>query len=112
MIEDKKSAAILRVGTGLPGPGRGKGTPNRATADVRRTVATIAERNIAQFEGWLHQVAESDPARAAELFLKLLEYHVPRQRHLASEHDSTLQVIVRRDFTADGFRVPVLSQDR
>ena len=107
----RESQGILRVGTGLPGPGRGRGTPNRATADVRRAVASIAQRNVVAFETWLHQVAESDPARAAELFLRMLEFHIPRQRHVASDGASTLRVVVRRDFTAEGFGLPVLSQE-
>ena len=70
-----------RKGTLPPnaGKGRQKGVPNRVTADVRAAIALIAERNIVKFEGWLKRVARRDPARAADLFLKAIEYHIPKQ---------------------------------
>lgn len=64
---------------GLPKTGgRTKGAPNKVTADVRATIALIAERNIGMFEQWLFKVAEDDPSKAADLFLKSLEYHIPK----------------------------------
>lgn len=58
--------------------GRSKGTPNKATADTRKTIALIADRNVAKLEDWLTRVAEDDPAKAADLFLRMIEYHVPK----------------------------------
>ena len=56
--------------------GRVRGTPNRVTADVRQAIATIAQNNIDAFGSWL--AAIEDPARRCEVFLKALEYHLPR----------------------------------
>jgi len=58
--------------------GRSKGTPNKVTADVREAVARIAEANVEKLQTWLDAVAEKDPARALDLFVRLLEYHVPK----------------------------------
>lgn len=58
--------------------GRTKGTPNVATRDVRQAIAVFAEGNIHRLPGWLDAVAEKDPAKAAELFMRLLEYHIPK----------------------------------
>jgi hypothetical protein len=58
--------------------GRSKGTPNKVTADVREAIATLAEANVGKCQTWLDTVAEKDPARALELFVRLLEYHVPK----------------------------------
>lgn len=58
------------------GKGRPKGAANKATADVRACIALIAERNIEAFGEWLDAV--EDPAKRAELFLRMLEYHIPK----------------------------------
>lgn len=57
--------------------GRMKGTPNRATAEVRNAVAAFASANVARMTEWLDAVA--DPAKKLELFLRALEYHIPKQ---------------------------------
>lgn len=60
------------------GAGRKKGTPNKLTADVRTTIALIAERKILEVEDWLTRVQKRDPDRAMDLYLKMIEYHVPK----------------------------------
>ncbi len=56
--------------------GRKAGTPNKVTTDVRAAIALIAERNVERVEGWLAEV--DDPAKRVDLFLRLIEYHVPK----------------------------------
>lgn len=78
--------------------GRLKGTPNRATADVRRAFADLLERNADKFNSWLTRVAATDPARALELASKLAEYHIPklgRVEHTGHE-GGPLQVSIQR----------------
>ena len=58
--------------------GRAKGVPNKATADVRATIALIAERNVEKLETWLTEVGANDPAKAADLYLRMIEYHIPK----------------------------------
>ena len=58
--------------------GRSNGTPNKVTADVRAAIAAFAEPNVAKLQTWLDAVAERDPAKAADLFVRVLEYHVPK----------------------------------
>ena len=41
-------------------------------------MATIAETNVPKLQTWLDAIAVKDPARAAELLLRALEYHVPK----------------------------------
>ena len=60
------------------GAGRKPGVPNRTTADVRATIAMIAERNVSRLEKWLDQIAQEDPNKAADLFLRMIEYHIPK----------------------------------
>lgn len=61
-----------------PGPGRPKGATNKTTRDVRRAIALLAEKNVHRVDGWLERVARDDPARACEIFLRAIEYHIPK----------------------------------
>ena len=58
--------------------GRPKGIPNRATADVREAIAKLAEGLAPEVESWLRSVASEDPGRAFDLYLRAIEYHVPK----------------------------------
>jgi hypothetical protein len=60
------------------GGGSRQGKPNKTTVDVREAIALIAQRNVVNFENWLNQVANEDPGKAAELYLKAIEYHIPK----------------------------------
>ena len=60
------------------GGGSRKGIPNKATSDVRKAIAAFAESNVGKLQTWLDAIAEKDPARAADLFVRVLEYHVPK----------------------------------
>ncbi len=56
--------------------GRPKGSPNISTAKVRAAVARIAENNADAIQGWLDDI--KCPKQRLELFIKLLEYHIPK----------------------------------
>jgi hypothetical protein len=67
-----------KIGEGLPGPGRPKGLPNRATSAVREAIARMAEENAENFNLWLSQVAATSPEKACDIYLKAIEYHIPK----------------------------------
>lgn len=58
------------------GPGRPKGSVNRATRDVRAAIAAFAEANVDKLTEWLNDIPE--PAKRLELYLRALEYHIPK----------------------------------
>lgn len=66
--------------------GRKRGVPNKVTRDVREALALLAERNIARFEDWLTQI--QNPAKRCEVFLRAIEYHLPKQRQHAVSVDA------------------------
>jgi hypothetical protein len=56
--------------------GRPKGSPNKTTASVREAIATFAQENVSKMGEWLNEV--EDPAKRLDLYLRALEYHVPK----------------------------------
>jgi hypothetical protein len=58
--------------------GRAAKTPNKATKDVRAAIAVFAQANVERMDGWLTRIEESDPAKAMDLYLRAIEYHVPK----------------------------------
>lgn len=67
-----------KIGRGKPGPGRPKGTPNKATADARTVFAQFIEGNVPKAQELWERVAKDDPARALELLAKLGEFVLPK----------------------------------
>lgn len=60
------------------GMGRPKGSPNKATAAVREAIARMAEDNAPKFAEWLELVAKQSPEKACDIYLKAIEYHIPK----------------------------------
>jgi hypothetical protein len=67
-------------GTRPPNAGKGRppGSTNKVTRDVRAALTQFAEGNVEKLQTWLDAVAKDDPARAADLFIRVLEYHIPK----------------------------------
>ncbi len=63
---------------GKGGPGRGKGTPNKQTREIREAYQNLVEMNLENMTTWLAMVAAEDPEKAMDLMLKLSEYIIPK----------------------------------
>jgi hypothetical protein len=71
---------------GNAGQGRPKGSENKTTKRTREAIALIAEGMADEFRSWLVQTADGDPERglkpdpkgAADIYLKAIEYHIPK----------------------------------
>jgi hypothetical protein len=85
------------------GKGRPPGIPNKATRDVREAIRKVAEENAEEFSRWLNIVANGDgdlvkpdPAKAADLYLKAIEYHIPKLARtvVAGDADNPMRMTV------------------
>ena len=85
------------------GMGRIKGVPNKTTQNVREMIAMVAEQNAPKFMQWLDTVAmgdgdkvKPDPAKAADLYLKAIEYHIPKlaRTEVAGDQNQPMQMVV------------------
>lgn len=76
-MEEPKVGEITQ-NRGNAGKGRPPGSPNKATSAVREAIARMAEENSENFIGWLNQVASTNPEKACDIYLKAIEYHIPK----------------------------------
>jgi hypothetical protein len=65
--------------------GRQKGTPNKATANLKNTIHGIVER---QFETLESDLEELDGRDKINFVLKLIEYVLPKQRETKIDFNS------------------------
>lgn len=61
---------------GNRGRGRPKGSPNKATTDVRLAMAEIAQKGAGKFWKWLEDI--KDPAARCNAYLRVLEFNIPK----------------------------------
>jgi hypothetical protein len=89
------------------GAGRPKGIPNKATRDVKEAIARFAEGNVHKLEEWLETIANGDgdlvkpdPAKAADLYMKVIEYHIPKlaRQEVVGDVDNPLQTVSKLEY--------------
>lgn len=81
--------------------GRVAGTPNKATKLFRDTVTDLLDKNAANVEIWLKQVAEGvgdakpDPGKALDLMAKLAEFAAPKLGRIehTGENGGPVQIV-------------------
>ena len=77
------------------GKGRPAGQLNRSTEQAKLTIARLANRGLDNISEDLEKIRKQDPLEAAKLYLKLLEYIVPKktQMELSGQIDQRIQQI-------------------
>jgi len=81
------------IGAGLAGPGRPAGSPNRATAEVRDALSDLVAGNVPRLQEWLDRVAKHNLKAALEIYVKLVEFVVPRLARHSLETSSEPQTL-------------------
>lgn len=76
--------------------GRTKGTPNRITSAHREAWQATFENLKPDLEGWIREAARRDPGRAADLVIKLAEFHTPKlgRQELVGENGGSIVIEV------------------
>jgi hypothetical protein len=64
------------------GKGRPAGQLNRSTEQAKLTIARLANRGLDNISEDLEKIRKEDPLEAAKLYLKLLEYIVPKKAQM------------------------------
>ena len=57
--------------------GRPKGSKNKITEEIREAFKMVLENKLPDLELWLQQTAQTDPAKAVDLLLKLSNRFLP-----------------------------------
>ena len=60
--------------------GRPAGKLNRSTEQAKLTIARVANQGLNNISEDLEKIRKEDPIEAAKLYLRLLEYIVPKQK--------------------------------
>ena len=58
--------------------GRPKGTKNKISEEIREQFANVLSNKLPEMQEWLERTAETDPAKALDLAMKLSERFVPQ----------------------------------
>ena len=75
--------------------GRKPGSLNRSTEQAKLTIARLANRGLDNIMEDFDKIRKDNPAEAAKLYLKLLEYIVPKKAsmEISGELDHRIQQI-------------------
>lgn len=96
-----------------PGPGRPKGSLNKATYAARSAIADFVDGNAHRLQEWLDMIASGkkpdgsdtgekpNPVKAFELFQSVVEYHIPKLAR------TDIQALDKNGDKANGFKVTV-----
>jgi hypothetical protein len=87
--------------------GRPKGAINRSTEQAKLTLARLANKGLDNITEDIDKIRKENPIKAAEIYLRLLEYVVPKLKSVDMKLDAEvnaridkLQIeVVKRDGT-------------
>lgn len=92
--------------------GRPKGAENKETKKLREAISAVTVGGVEDFQRALAEVLEQNPAKYLELYLRLLEYTMPKLRSIDTNielGETTIQKITVE--VANGTRTKDTSDD-
>jgi hypothetical protein len=85
----------FEAGHSVPG-GRPKGAENKETKKLREAIAAITEGGLVDFSTVMNEIKETNPTKFLEMYIKLLEYSLPKLRSVdtnLSLDENTIQSV-------------------
>jgi hypothetical protein len=82
--------------------GRPKGRPNRLTREMREVMGSVVEGNAERIQVLFDEIANEDPARAVELWLRMASFVIPKPSPLTPEQTEdtvvdSIEITIRED---------------
>jgi hypothetical protein len=65
--------------------GRPKGVPNKSTAEIKEIITRVVGNQLDMLEDDLKKIRKESPARAAEIYMKMVDYVLPKQSKIDIE---------------------------
>jgi hypothetical protein len=78
------------------GKGRPKGSINRSTEQAKLTLARLANKGLDNISADIDEIRKENPIKAAEIYLKILEYVVPKLRSVDMKVDAEVNAKVEQ----------------
>lgn len=78
------------------GTGRPQGKMNRSTEQAKLTLARLANKGLDNITEDIDKIREQNPIKAAEIYIKLLEYVVPRLKSVDMKVDADITAKVEK----------------
>lgn len=100
-----KAGQFLKGTSGNP-TGRPKGTPNKITEEIRRTIHAALEDSAPDVAGWLRRLGEEDPKGALQVYAALAEFALPKLSRVEAKVENEAEVTHVIRFTRGGQPVP------
>lgn len=69
------------------GTGRPKGSQNKYSQEIKENIEALIKGYAEDFDTVLSQLVETNPNKFAEIYLRMMEYAVPKQRAIESTID-------------------------
>jgi hypothetical protein len=76
----------FQPGTG----GRKPGSLNKTTDKIKSTIAKLVEDNLQTFNEKMEEISEGNPSEYAKLYLKLLEYYLPKSTNTTIDYSDNV----------------------
>lgn len=90
-MSDKISKSGDKRLDNLSRAGRPKGVPNKTTAQIKEAIGFFISSNSDKLNEWIEQI--DDPAKRIDLYLKAMEYAVPKLARTEHVGDETKPIV-------------------
>jgi hypothetical protein len=78
------------------GTGRPKGAINRSTEMAKLTLARLASKGLDNISEDIDKIRKDNPVKAAEIYLKLLEYVIPKLKSVDMRVDAEVTAKIEK----------------